>query len=369
MTSSPAACEPVLRVDSPRRPRSVRACSLDPDLIGVLENTAGLDNLLASVFRVFVAEALSPGADDLPDVSGRYHLCDDEVWFIPTFPFDTDVKYCAIFDARLLGFRMADEPSTLEFVIPSDKEPASTEVSWIFPSGDVLPENLLRFYVCFSSSMQRGRALDEISLLDADEQPVADALYRAPVELWDRTMRRLTVLLDPGRLKRWVGPNRELGPPLKVGRSYTLEIGSGMIDQHGRPLRERFRKHFGVGDPVREQVSVESWELRPPLSDGRDPLVLLSKSPLDWALLMGSIRVRSEDGLAIAGQVVVDQSEKRWSFTPASPWTVGAYQIHVDSTLEDVCGNNVAGAFDRPLREKDCPGKDANDPSLFFQLT
>jgi len=144
-------------------------------------------------------------------VSGRYRLYDDELLFIPTFPFDSDVKYRVIFDARPLGFLLAEEPAeepmTLEFVIPSDqKAPAITEVTHIFPSCDRLPENLLRFYVCFSNSMQRGWAMDKISLLDCEQQPVADALYRPPVELWDKTMRRLTVLLDPGRLKRGVGP-------------------------------------------------------------------------------------------------------------------------------------------------------------------
>jgi len=112
--------------------------------------------------------------------------------------------------------------------------------------------------------MQRGRALDQISLIDSRGQPVADALYRAPVELWDRTMQHLTVLLDPGRLKRWVGPNVVLGPPLKVGQKYSLEIGSGMLDLHGRPLRERFRKHFLVGNAVRERISVEHWKILPP---------------------------------------------------------------------------------------------------------
>jgi hypothetical protein len=92
-------------------------------------------------------------------------------------------------------------------------------------------------------------------------------------------MRRLTVLLDPGRLKRWVSPNIELGPPLKAGEIYTLEIGAGMIDLNGRPLRECFRKHFLVGDPVREQLSVESWDLLPPATDSRQALVLLVQEP------------------------------------------------------------------------------------------
>jgi hypothetical protein len=318
-----------------------------------------------------VAEG-SPEADR-PDVSGRYHLYDDEVRFIPTFPFDSDVRYRVIFDARPLGFLLTEEPTeapmTLEFLIPSDQTaPALTEVTHIFPSGDLMPENLLRFYVCFSGSMQRGRAQDEISLLNSEGEPVEDVLYRPPVELWDRSMRRLTVLLDPGRLKRWVGPNVELGPPLKAGQTYTLEIGSGMIDMHGRPLGDRFRKRFLAGNPVRERISVESWKLLPPVTGSTQALVLLFKSPLDWALLLQTITVQSAEGCVIAGQVAVDQCEKRWTFTPTSPWIAGMYQIYVGSSLEDVCGNSMAGAFDRPIRKAPDPATPTSSSSLVFQL-
>jgi hypothetical protein len=319
---------------------------------------------------VTVAEVPSPDGDGLLSVSGRYLLYGDEVRFVPTFPFDTDVKYRVIFDARWLGFLLTEEPLMLEFLIPShQKAPALTEVTHVFPSSGLLPENLLRFYVCFSNSMQRGRALDEISILDSEGQPVADALYRSPVELWDRTMRRLTVLLDPGRLKRWVGPNVELGPPLNAGQTYTLEIGSGMIDLHGRQLGERFRKRFLVADPVREHISVESWELLSPVTGSRQALVLRFKNPLDWALLFQTITVGSAEGDAIAGQVAVDQCEKRWSFTPASPWVAGMYHIGVGSSLEDVCGNNITGAFDRPIGKASHPAARSDGSSLVFQLT
>ena len=112
--------------------------------------------------------------------------------------------------------------------------------------------------------MQRGRALEEIALLGSEGQPVADALYRPPVELWDRTMLHLTVLLDPGRLKRWVGPNLELGPPLKAGQKYTLEIGSGMTDLYGRPLREPFRKDFALAIPNGSTSRLSRWDILPP---------------------------------------------------------------------------------------------------------
>jgi hypothetical protein len=243
-----------------------------------------------------------------------------------------------------------------------------TDVTHVFPSCGVLPENLLRFYVCFSNSMQRGRAMEEISLLNSERQPVADALYRPPIELWDRTMHCLTVLLDPGRLKRWVGPNVALGPPLKSGLEYTLEIGSGMVDRHGRPLGETFRKHFVVGDPVRQRITVRNWKVLPPATGSRETLILSFSSPLDWALLLRSITVQLRDGSVIDGKIVVDQGEKRWSFTPKSSWAPGVYHIRVGPELEDVCGNDISGPFDRLINADAAPAGQAEHSMLTIKL-
>lgn len=369
--NSTAISQPTLRVCDPslHGPGSVSACCLGPDVVAFLASSTEGGDLLKSTFRVTVAQEASSEGSTLPDVSGRYLLLEDEVQFIPHFPFERDVKYRATFDPRPLGAHLMAERSVLEFVIPTEETPpALTDVTHIFPSCDLLPENLLRFYVCFSNPMRRGRALEEVSLLDSDGQPVADALYRPPVELWDRTMRHLTVLLDPGRLKRWVGPNVALGPPLKAGQEYWLEIGRGMIDLYGRPLHERFRKHFLVGDPIREHISAEHWTTVRPARGSREALELLFTSPPDWALLLQTITVGSSDGSVIDGQVVVDQCERRWSFTPRSPWTAGSYQIRVSSSLEDVCGNSVMAPFDRPLRSaSNLPNEPANH-SIAFRL-
>jgi hypothetical protein len=353
--SSPVVSQSTLRFASrlsPGRSGSVSVCGLSPELIACLADCEPFGGWLKSVFRVRVATLTSAEDDCLPDVSGRFCLHDDEVEFIPTFPFESDVKYRVTFDAGGLGFPVKERALTLEFSVPSHRaDLAVTEVSHVYPSGDCLPENLLRFYVCFSNSMRRGRALAEISLLDSVGQPVADALYRPPVELWDRSMRHLTVLLDPGRLKRWVGPNMELGPPLAVGKTYTLEIGSGMTDLHGRPLREPFRKHFLVGNPMREPVAAESWKLVPPPTGSRDALSLIFPQPLDRAMLSQSITVVAEDGSLVLGDVVIDRAESRWRFTPTSSWSTGVYHVRVRSDLEDVCGNSLTGAFDRPVRK------------------
>jgi hypothetical protein len=363
--------QPTLRVNSDPSlsgTGSVSVSCLAPDLVAFVRDSPRSAEVLKSTFRVTVDHASSPEAAGLPAVSGRYLLFEDQVQFIPHFPFERNVKYRASFDPQWLDGAF-EEPVSLEFQIPAEQTASvPTEVTRVFPSIDILPENLLRFYVCFSNSMQRGKALGEISLLDSGGRPVADAFYRPPVELWDRAMRRLTVLLDPGRLKRWVGPNVALGPPLRAGQEYTLEIGSGMVDRDGRRLSQPFLKRFVVGDPVQEKISLESWRILPPTAGGRQALSVIFKDPLDWALLFHTITVGRPDRSVIDGRVAVDQCERRWNFFPSSPWIAGTYRITVGSGLEDVCGNTVTGAFDRPLSNHSQPVSAMTGSPLSFQL-
>jgi hypothetical protein len=332
--------------------RCVSVHNLDPDLMASLRTCPQADRLLESVLRVRVIGVEGSADEDLPDIFGLRRILETGIRFIPHFPFEPGVSYRAIFDPRPLGrHALLDEMSmSLEFSLPKDMSSACTEVTEVFPSDDSLPENLLRFYVCFSSPMQRGHARNHIALIGPDGRPASDVLYRPPGELWDRSMTQLTILLDPGRIKRGVGPNRALGPPLKAGCPYTLAIGSGMVDSWGRPLRSRFYKSFLVTEAVREPIGIQHWKVLPPAPGGRQPLELMFPKPLDWALLGSSIKIALKEGPRVEGDIRIDQGERRWSFTPRSRWTPGSYRIRMAPCLEDICGNNLLGAFDRPLR-------------------
>jgi hypothetical protein len=363
--------QPLLTVDSdPRQsaPGSVSVCNLNPDLMVSLGRHLQAGGPPQSILRVNVVRTEASIGEDLPDVFGRYHVLEDGVRFIPHFPFERGLSYRASFDPRPLGRRELSDVLTLEFLLPREQSALPPEVKHIFPSSDCLPENLLRFYVCFSNSMQRGRVRAEISVLAPNGEPAPDVLYRAPVELWDRSMRYLTILLDPGRLKRGVGPNRELGPPLKAGEVYTLEIGVGMTDLFGSQLSKTVYKRFRVADAVRKAIAVEQWKILPPETNSRQPLVILFPRPLDWALLSHTITIVSKGEQSIEGQIVIDQYETRWSFTPTSPWAAGSYQVRVSSSLEDICGNSVIAAFDRPLRSDSELAYEVANRSVSFQL-
>jgi hypothetical protein len=350
--NAPLTNQPSLIFDAdPRQPAAggVGVYALDPDLMGSLGRYQQSGGRLQSILRVTVVRTGGRTGDDIPAVFGRYRVLEDGVRFTPHFPFERGLSYRASFDPRPLGHSKSSEALTLEFSLRREESVSPTEVTHIFPSSDGLPENLLRFYACFANSMQRGRAEAEISLLGPDGEPAPDVLYRAPVELWDRNMRCLTILLDPGRLKRGVGPNRELGPPLKTGEVYTLTVGRGMTDSSGRQLPETVYKRFRVTDAVREPIALEQWKIVPPETDSRQPLTLMFPRPLDWALLSQKITIASTCEQPIEGEVAIDRCERRWSFTPALPWAAGSYHVRVASCLEDVCGNSVIAAFDRPL--------------------
>jgi hypothetical protein len=324
--------------------------NLDPNLVAFLGKEPQAAHLLRSTLCVRVAGAEIQPGEDVPDILGRYQVVENGIRFVPRFPFDPEIRYRASFDPRPLGYPEQSDLLTLEFSVPHQMSAGHPQVTDIFPSADLLPENLLRFYVCFSDSMQHGRAEEQIRLLGPDGQPATDVLYRPPRELWDRSMRHLTILLDPGRLKRWVGPNRELGPPLKAGQRYTLAIGSGMVDLSGRSLGQSFYKKFLVTEPVRQPIEVAHWKIQPPSTGSRKPLTIIFPKPLDWALLWQAITIVPQGGQPIPGRIGIDHREKRWTFTPTLPWIAGSYSIRVASGLEDVCGNGLTAAFDRPLR-------------------
>ena len=78
-------------------------------------------------------------------------------------------------------------------------------------------------------------------------------------ELWNPELTRLTLFIDPGRLKRGVKPLEEVGPAMEAGKRYTLVIDQNWQDGDGVRLKAGFRKSFAVGPPDRDPPNPAAW--------------------------------------------------------------------------------------------------------------
>jgi hypothetical protein len=52
------------------------------------------------------------------------------------------------------------------------------------------------------------------------------------------------------------------------------------------------------------------------------------------------------DGTSLAGDITIDDSETRWTFTPEDPWRPGSYELLALDILEDLAGNQIGRAFE-----------------------
>jgi hypothetical protein len=114
--------------------------------------TPRTDDAWHALFKVTVTGA------DVP-VAGRYLASSIALEFHPTFPLDPGRAYTVSFDpARLPDLRDAPIVTTTVRLAAAAHGP-STVVTALYPSSDVWPENLLRFYVHFSAPMSRASAV------------------------------------------------------------------------------------------------------------------------------------------------------------------------------------------------------------------
>jgi hypothetical protein len=286
------------------------------------------------------------GSIGLPAMLGAYRVTTDAVQFLPQFPLEPGLRYVASFNPARLPGGAGGRFVTTTFDVPRAAAASSTVVTQIFPSARVLPENLLKFYVHFSAPMSRGHIYDHIHLRDANGKAVELPFLEIDEELWNPAMTRLTLFIDPGRIKRGVTPLEEIGPALEQGKSYALEIDRAWHDANGQPLRESFRKAFSVGPVDRVALAIEDWKISTPAAGTREPLTVSFPKPLDHALALRMIQVADAAAKLVAGQPALADEERRWTFTPAQPWPRAPHALLVQKTIEDLAGNNIGKAFE-----------------------
>ena len=289
---------------------------------------------------------LESGADSrtVPPIAGSFRIDGDAVSFLPRFPFVDGASYSLLVDGGA-------EVHTIRR--PAPEAAPTTEVVAIYPSGGEVPLNLLKVYVHFSAPMSEGWGDRAVRVCREDNgEPLVGVFLPMEPELWDPERQRLTMLLDPGRIKRGLVPNQEAGYPLDEGVPVRITIGSDFRDAAGHPLRDGAEKCYQVGEALRARIDPAGWDCRVPPASSVEPLVVEFDRPLDHAMLQHCLWVCDGDGVPLTGQVSVGPCEKSWSFQPEKAWREGRHQLMVDSSLEDLAGNSLSRVFDRDVTEE-----------------
>jgi hypothetical protein len=326
----------------------------------ILENWAGAAQVAPE--RAGEVFAVSVDAPDVPSMLGRYRVENGTLIFAPQFPPQPGVSYKAI--ARIPG----RAPLSAVFSIPKADMTPAVAVARVYPSANVLPENQLKFYIHFSGPMARGFAYDNISLIDESGALVDAPFLELGEELWDPTGRRFTLFFDPGRIKRGLLSQQELGIALHEGKRYSLVIGKGWKDAEGRQLISDFRKTFSVGAPDRKIIDLKTWTIRRPAAGTRDVLTVAFPEALDHGILQRELDIVTSSGAIIEGGVAVGADEKSWIFTPDVAWKKGSYTLRVGTSLADLAGNMIDRPFEIDVFEQVDKNLDRATRSVEFKI-
>jgi hypothetical protein len=253
------------------------------------------------VFAVFAGD--DPAA---PAMLGAYARDADAVAFTPRFAPAPGLRLRAVFSPP-----GADVVTARFGGVPVPPRAPTTRVLSVTPSAEIWPENILKLYITFSAPMRIGVAWDNIRIKDANGAVLGGLFVEIDQELWDTEGRRLTVLFDPGRIKRGLVDNINEGPPLVAGERYSLE--------------------------------------------------------LDAALALRAITVR-KDGAILACEAELEHDETRLVFHPPRPWTAGRYTLNAEDILEDIAGNRIGRPFDIDANDPVQRGATAQAAELAFDI-
>jgi hypothetical protein len=293
---------------------------------------------------------LPSGVQDVPglqQIAGEFVVDASGVVFTPRFPFLSGASYAVFVDGQSHGSITVDAPDAT----------ATTEVVAIYPTASTVPLNLLKCYVQFSAPMSEGWQRRAVHVRSAETgELLQDMFLPGGTELWDRARTRLTLLLDPGRIKRGLLPHEQMGYPLTECVPILLTVDATYRDASGRPLRSGAERRYEVGPPLRTRIDPAAWSVRAPAAGSRGSLVVEFDRRLDHALLQRTLVVRDRAGVELPGRASIGEGEQSWQFKPDEPWRAGGHLLQVDPQLEDLAGNSVTRVFDRDLsRPEDDP--------------
>jgi len=222
--------------------------------------------------------------------------------------------------------------------IASAPASAAKPAGHAYPSGPSVPENLLRIELRFSRPLRKPLLMDRVKLIGENGQAIQDVFLDLSLPNPDAT--RVTLLLNPARVKSGVGANLAVGRALHFGSTVTL-----VVDDPA--LARSIRKAWVIVGLDTEAPNPALWTFDRPTRGTRLPMVVHLDGPIASSS-EGLIAIRGPDGRRVAGVARLENGESTWRFTPARAWRTGTYALVTHPELEDPAGNRPCAPFEAP---------------------
>jgi len=223
-------------------------------------------------------------------------------------------------------------------------------VTAVYPEQNILPENILKFYIQFSEPMREGDFLKHIQLLDSKGTNLKGVFFDNLYELWTTDHKQLTILVDPGRVKTGLRQNIKQGRAFTVDENYTLTIDKTWKTISGKYLSKTYTKKFTIKEEDVEPPSIKDVVISKIKVDSKTPIILTFNEVMDVFQLKYYVRVISNNTI-LKGKFKVFDKGKTMQFTPENRWKEDNYQLQIDVRLEDIAANSFAGKFDQAISE------------------
>src|SRR6185436_18841681 len=102
-------------------------------------------------------------------------------------------------------------------------------------------------------------------------------------------------------------------------------------DTRGIRLSEPWSKDFFVSGRDKESPDLKKWTVTIPSPGTRKPLLVGFTEPLHFVLSKQAIRIVHANGIAVSGEIELDQNESGLKFTPHEPWQNDTYYLRSES--------------------------------------
>ncbi|PIY09911.1 MAG: hypothetical protein COZ18_07115 [Flexibacter sp. CG_4_10_14_3_um_filter_32_15] len=215
----------------------------------------------------------------------------------------------------------------------------------VYPTTDSIPVNILRFYIQFSAPMQEMDILSHIKLRNKEGKNITGVFFENQYELWNEDRTKVTLIVDPGRVKLGLLANNKMGRAFDVGKKYTLTIDSLLLDFNDQQLKENFTKTFIAVQEDTLPPDTKLWQLTVPKVNTQDVITIDFKDKIDHISAQTLIKV-FQNNKEIHGLISLTNKEQKYTFKPDKNWKKGSYQILAHPSLEDIAANSVNQVFD-----------------------